>query len=45
MASYLSIEALTVSYGGPLVLDRVSLDVERGDFWGGASHRECDGSG
>src|SRR5215470_5016160 len=27
MASYLSIEALTVSYGGPPVLDRVSLDV------------------
>jgi len=32
MASYLSIEALTVSYGGPPVLDRVSLDVERGEM-------------
>src|SRR5438094_3710076 len=32
MASYLSIEALTVSYGGPLVLDRVSLDVECGEM-------------
>ena len=32
MASYLSIEALTVSYGGPPVLDRVSLEVERGEM-------------
>jgi len=32
MASYLSIQALTVSYGGPPVLDRVSLDVERGEM-------------
>ena len=32
MPSYLSIEALTVSYGGPAVLDRVSLDVERGEM-------------
>ena len=32
MASYLSIEALTVSYGGTRVLDRVSLDVERGEM-------------
>src|SRR5947199_1977796 len=32
MPSYLSIEALTVSYGGPPVLDRVSLDVERGEM-------------
>ena len=32
MASYLSIESLTVSYGGPPVLDRVSLDVERGEM-------------
>jgi ABC-type Fe3+/spermidine/putrescine transport system ATPase subunit len=32
MSSYLSIEALTVSYGGPVVLDRVSLDVERGEM-------------
>src|SRR5512138_1336208 len=32
MASYLSIEALTVSYDGPPVLDRVSLDVERGEM-------------
>jgi len=32
MASYLSIEALTASYGGPPVLDRVSLDVERGEM-------------
>ena len=30
--AYLSIEALTVSYGGPPVLDRVSLDVERGEM-------------
>ncbi len=32
MPSYLSIEALTVSYGGTRVLDRVSLDVERGEM-------------
>ena len=32
MPSYLSIQALTVSYGGPPVLDRVSLDVERGEM-------------
>src|ERR1700745_641518 len=32
MPSYLSIEALTVSYGGPPVLDRVSLSVERGEM-------------
>ena len=32
MSAYLSIEALTVSYGGPPVLDRVSLDVERGEM-------------
>src|SRR5436190_9643491 len=32
MPSYLSIEALTVSYGGPPVLDRVSLEVERGEM-------------
>jgi putative spermidine/putrescine transport system ATP-binding protein len=32
MPSYLSIEALTVSYGGPIVLDHVSLDVERGEM-------------
>src|SRR5207247_1572762 len=32
MPSYLSIEALTVSYGGPPVLDQVSLDVERGEM-------------
>src|SRR5437762_12591401 len=30
MPSYLSLQALTVSYGGPPVLDRVSLGVERG---------------
>ncbi len=29
---YLSIEALTVSYGGPVVLDHVSLDVEKGEM-------------
>ena len=29
---YLSIEALSVSYGGAPVLDRVSLDVERGEM-------------
>ena len=32
MPSYLSIEALTVSYGGTRVLDRVSLGVERGEL-------------
>src|SRR5438876_6870047 len=32
MSSYLSIEALTVSYGGVRVLDRVSLEVERGEM-------------
>ena len=32
MSSYLSIEALTVSYGGLRVLDRVSLGVERGEM-------------
>src|SRR5215471_4340109 len=32
MASYLSIDSLTVSYGGPPVLDRVSLEVERGEM-------------
>ena len=32
MPTYLSIEALTVSYGGPPVLDRVSLEVERGEM-------------
>ncbi len=32
MASYLSIEALTVSYGPVRVLDHVSLDVERGEM-------------
>ena len=32
MPAYLSIEALTVSYGGPIVLDHVSLDVERGEM-------------
>jgi ABC-type Fe3+/spermidine/putrescine transport system ATPase subunit len=32
MPSYLSIEALTVSYGDRPVLDRVSLDVERGEM-------------
>jgi len=30
--SYLSIEDLTVSYGGAPVLDRVSLEVERGEM-------------
>jgi putative spermidine/putrescine transport system ATP-binding protein len=29
MPAYLSIEALTVSYGGAPVLDRVGLEVER----------------
>jgi len=29
---YLSIESLTVSYGGTRVLDRVSLDVARGEM-------------
>ena len=32
MTSYLSIEDLTVSYGPLRVLDRVSLDVERGEM-------------
>jgi len=32
MTSYLSIEALTVSYGAVRVLDRVSLGVERGEM-------------
>src|SRR5260221_2906170 len=32
MTPYLSIEELTVSYGGTRVLDRVSLDVERGEM-------------
>ncbi len=32
MPAYLSIEAITVSYGGTRVLDRVSLDVERGEM-------------
>ncbi|MEO8738614.1 MAG: ABC transporter ATP-binding protein [Casimicrobiaceae bacterium] len=32
MPSYLSIEALTVSYGSTRILDRVSLDVERGEM-------------
>ena len=32
MAAYLSIEALTVSYGGVRVLDQVSLGVERGEM-------------
>src|SRR5438128_12262813 len=32
MPSYLSIEALTVSYGARPVLDRVSLDVDRGEM-------------
>ena len=32
MPAYLSIEALTVSYGGTRVLDDVSLDVERGEM-------------
>ena len=32
MTSYLSIEALTVSYGATRVLDRVSLDVGRGEM-------------
>ena len=32
MTSYLSIEELTVSYGTIRVLDRVSLDVERGEM-------------
>jgi len=32
MPSYLSIEALTVSYGGVRVLDQVSLGVERGEM-------------
>ena len=32
MPSYLSIQSLSVSYGGTRVLDRVSLDVERGEM-------------
>jgi len=32
MPSYLSISDLSVSYGGQRVLDRVSLDVERGEM-------------
>ena len=32
MTPYLSIEALTVGYGATRVLDRVSLDVERGEM-------------
>ena len=32
MTAYLSIEGLTVSYGPTRVLDRVSLDVERGEM-------------
>jgi putative spermidine/putrescine transport system ATP-binding protein len=32
MTPYLSIEALSVSYGGTRVLDRVSLGVERGEM-------------
>ena len=32
MTPYLSIEELSVSYGGTRVLDRVSLDVERGEM-------------
>jgi ABC-type Fe3+/spermidine/putrescine transport system ATPase subunit len=32
MAPYLSIESLTVSYGGVRVLDRVSLGVEKGEM-------------
>src|SRR6476659_10090131 len=32
MATYLSIESLSVSYGGVRVLDRVSLGVERGEM-------------
>ena len=32
MAAYLSIESLTVSYGGVRVLDQVSLGVERGEM-------------
>ena len=32
MPAYLSIEAISVSYGGTRVLDRVSLDVERGEM-------------
>src|SRR5437868_13421585 len=32
MTPYLSIEALTVSYGGTRVLDRVSLSVQRGEM-------------
>jgi len=32
MSAYLSIESLTVAYGGVRVLDQVSLDVERGEM-------------
>src|SRR5215813_45445 len=32
MSAYLSIENLCVAYGGTRVLDRVSLDVERGEM-------------
>ena len=32
MPAYLSIESISVSYGGTRVLDRVSLDVERGEM-------------
>ena len=32
MPSYLSIQSLSVSYGGTRVLDRVSLDVDRGEM-------------
>ena len=32
MNPYLSVENLSVSYGGTRVLDRVSLDVERGEM-------------
>jgi ABC-type Fe3+/spermidine/putrescine transport system ATPase subunit len=32
MATYLSIESLSVSYGTARVLDRVSLGVERGEM-------------
>ena len=32
MPAYLAIEDLTVSYGGPPVLHRVSLAVERGEM-------------
>ena len=32
MTSYLSIEALTVGYGDTRVLDRVSLEIGRGEM-------------